>query len=216
MIFLHQNYCWNQSAPLFSVGNDGEVDKGICQFGLPNGVKYVMRWSRNVIETHLPDMLRVVLSVKAGTIRPSTILRKLGTYSRRNKLYQAFRELGDEVRTEFLLHLLGDPDLRSTLQSAMNKSEAFNGFAKWALFGGEGVIAENRRDEQRKIIKFNHLVANCVILYNVFVVSKELQKLAREGREFDEQAVAALSPYIRTRRRSNTIFLFQRKSGRSS
>jgi Tn3 transposase DDE domain len=29
------------------------------------------------------------------------------------------------------------------------------------------------------------------------VVSKELQKLALEGREFDEQAVAALSPYIR-------------------
>jgi hypothetical protein len=36
-----------------------------------------------------------------------------------------------------------------------------------------------------------------VILYNVFVVSKELQKLAQEGREFDEQAVTALSPYIR-------------------
>jgi len=151
----------------------------------------------NVIETHLPDMLRVVLSVKAGTIRPSTILRKLGTYSRRNKLYQAFRELGDVVRTEFLLHLLGDPDLRSMLQSAMNKSEAFNGFAKWVLFGGEGIIAENRREEQRKIIKFNHLVANCMILYNVFVVSKELQKLALEGREFDERAVTALSPYIR-------------------
>ncbi len=150
-----------------------------------------------LIETHLPDMLRVVLSVKAGTISPSTILRKLGTYSRRNKLYQAFRELGDVVRTEFLLHLLADPDLRSMLQSAMNKSEAFNGFAKWILFGGEGVIAENRREEQRKIIKFNHLVANCVILYNVFVVSKELQKLAQEGCEFDEQAVAALSPYIR-------------------
>lgn len=151
----------------------------------------------DLIETHLPDMLRVVMSVAAGMIRPSTLLRKLGTYSRKNKLYQAFRELGNVVRTEFLLHLLADPELRSTLQSAMNKSEAFNGFAKWVLFGGEGVIAENRREEQRKIIKFNHLVANCVILYNVFVVSKELQQLAQEGREFDEQAIAALSPYIR-------------------
>ena len=151
----------------------------------------------NLIQTHLPDMLRVVLSVKAGMIRPSTLLRKLGTYSRRNKLYQAFRELGNVVRTEFLLHLLADPELRSTQQSAMNKSEAFNGFAKWVLFGGEGVIAENRREEQRKIIKFNHLVTNCVILYNVFVMSKELRQLAQEGRAFDEQAVAALSPYIR-------------------
>jgi hypothetical protein len=65
------------------------------------------------------------------------------------------------------------------------------------LFGGEGVIAENRREEQRKIIKFNHLIANSVILYNVFVVSKELQKLALEGREFEAQLRPALSPYIR-------------------
>jgi TnpA family transposase len=62
----------------------------------------------DLIETHLPDMLRVVLSVTVGMIRPSTLLRKLGTYSRKNKLYQAFRELGNVVRTEFLLHLLGD------------------------------------------------------------------------------------------------------------
>jgi hypothetical protein len=43
MIFflLHQNYCWSQSAPLFSVGNDCEVDKWVCQFGLFNYVKYV-------------------------------------------------------------------------------------------------------------------------------------------------------------------------------
>ncbi len=38
---LHQNYCWSQSAPLFSVGNDCEVDKWVCQFVLPNYVKYV-------------------------------------------------------------------------------------------------------------------------------------------------------------------------------
>jgi len=41
MIFflLHQNSCWGQSAPLFSVGNNGEVDKWICQVELPNDVK---------------------------------------------------------------------------------------------------------------------------------------------------------------------------------
>jgi TnpA family transposase len=32
----------------------------------------------NLIETHLPDMLRVVLSIKAGRISASTILRRLG------------------------------------------------------------------------------------------------------------------------------------------
>jgi TnpA family transposase len=151
----------------------------------------------DLIETHLPDMIRVALSIKAGKITPSTILRKLGTYSRKNKLYQAFQELGRVIRTHFLLHYLGDPELRSTIQSATNKSEAFNGFAKWAFFGGEGVITHNRRVEQRKCIKFNHLIANCLIFYNVQVISEVLEQLNQEGAELDEQAVGALSPYLR-------------------
>jgi hypothetical protein len=85
------------------------------------------------IATHLPDMIRVALSIKAGKIAPSTILRKLGAYSRKNKLYQAFQELGRVIRTHFLMQYLADPELRSTIQPATNKSEAFNGFAKWAF-----------------------------------------------------------------------------------
>lgn len=48
-------------------------------------------------------MLRVAISIGQGRIRSSTILRKLGTYSRKNKLYWAFCELGRVVRTVFLL-----------------------------------------------------------------------------------------------------------------
>ena len=47
-----------------------------------------------LIETHVPDMLRVALSISQGKVRSSTILRKLGTESRKHKLYVAFRELG--------------------------------------------------------------------------------------------------------------------------
>jgi len=49
-----------------------------------------------------------------------------------------------------------DEGLRSIIQAATNKSEAFNGFAKWLSFGSEGIIAENDRDQQRKIIKYNN------------------------------------------------------------
>jgi TnpA family transposase len=44
------------------------------------------------------------------------------------------------------------------------------------MFGGEGVIAENVRHEQRKVIKYNHLVANMVILYNVQWMSRKLKE----------------------------------------
>jgi len=43
--------------------------------------------------------------------------------------------------------------LRSTIQGATNKSGALNRFLKWTFFGGDGIITENSRDEQRKAIK---------------------------------------------------------------
>jgi TnpA family transposase len=92
-------------------------------------------WS--LIARHLKDMLRVVISIKAGKIAPSTILRRLGTASRKNRLYYAFRELGRAVRTMFLLKYINDAELRKTINAATNKSEEFNDFVKWLFFGGE-------------------------------------------------------------------------------
>jgi len=149
-----------------------------------------------LIQTHLPDMLRVVLSIKAGRITASTLLRKLGTYSRKNRLYQAFRELGRVIRTEFLLKYISNSELRSLIQAATNKSEAFNGFSQWIAFGSDGTISTNDRDEQRKIIKYNHLVANCLIFHNVFSISRVLQDLQRENYPLESWQVAALSPYL--------------------
>ena len=149
----------------------------------------------DLIARHVPDMLRVALSIKEGRIAASTVLRKLSSYSRKNKLYQAFRELGRAVRTEFLLRHLHEAELRATIQAATNKSEAFNGFAKWLFFGGEGMIATNDRAEQRKIIKYNHLVANCLIFFNVFRMTQGLHTLQQGGQTLDPKALAALSPY---------------------
>jgi TnpA family transposase len=136
------------------------------------------------------------LSIKAWRITASTLLRKFGTYSRKNKLYQAFRELGRVIRTEFLLKYISNSELRVLIQAATNKSEAFNGFLQWIAFGGDGTIATNDRDELRKIIKYNHLVTNCLIFHNVFSISQVLQNLQRENYLLEPWQIAALSPYL--------------------
>ena len=148
-----------------------------------------------MIETHLPDMLRVAVSIKLGKISASAILRRLGTYSRKNKLYFAFKELGKVIRTMFLLKYVGDVELRRLIHAETNKSEQFNGFEKKLFFGGEGVIAENLRHEQRKIIKYNHLVANLVILHNVVGMSRVLKQLQAEGAVINQEVLAGLAPY---------------------
>jgi len=148
-----------------------------------------------LIGRHLKDMLRVVISIKAGKIAPSTILRRLGTASRKNKLYYAFRELGRVQRTMFLLKYINDAELRRTIHAATNKSEEFNDFIKWLFFGGDGIIAENVRHEQRKVIKYNQLVANMVILHNVHEMTKLLKGIQAKGYVLTEEVLRGLAPY---------------------
>ena len=104
----------------------------------------------DLIETHYHDMLRVVISIQKGKVKASTVLRKLCSKSRKNKLYFAFRELGRAERTIFLLNYINDPELRRMIQAATCKSEEFNQFISWLRFGGGGVIGDNMRANQSK------------------------------------------------------------------
>ena len=85
--------------------------------------------------------------------------------------------------------------MRKTIQSATNKSEEFNHFIQWLFFGGEGLIAENLRHEQRKVVKYNQLVANLVILHNVEAMTRVLKEFSEEGLPIDEEILSGLAPY---------------------
>jgi len=52
---------------------------------------------------------------------------------------------------------------------------------QWVCFGGQGVIAENVRDEQRKFIKYNHLIAS----------PRKTGRKAEKAKERQEASVAA-------------------------
>lgn len=141
-------------------------------------------------------LFQVVLSIKAGKILPSTLLRKLRSNSKKNRLYQAFRELGRVIRTIFLLRYISDMKLREQITASTNKVEAYNGFSKWLFFGGDGIITENDPVEQEKRIKYNDLVANAVIFQNVVDITMILWQLKREGYRFSREDLVMLSPYM--------------------
>jgi TnpA family transposase len=148
----------------------------------------------DLIACHLPDLLQVAQSIRAGRLQPSTLLRKLGTASRKNKLYYAFRELGRVVRTIFLLDYISNPELRRLIQAAQNKCEGFNQFAQWIYFGADA-IEDNVRENQLKIIKYNHLIANLVIFHNCHTMTQALKELEAEGLLLTPELLGGFSPY---------------------
>lgn len=168
-------------------------DKSMVLEHIQSLFKDPIRW--DLIEMHYPDMLRTAMSVKAGKITASTILRRFGTKNRKNKLYFAFRELGRVVRTMFLLEYITDLDLRKTIQAATCKSEEFNEFASWLFFANGGKIASNLRHEQGKIVKYNHLLANMTILHNVNAMTEAFNQLKADGHEITREQMASFSPY---------------------
>lgn len=63
------------------------------------------------------------------------------------------------------------------------------------LKGGGTSIAENVLHEQRKIVKYNQLVANMIILHNVDRMTRILAELRNEGMGINAEVLAGLSPY---------------------
>ena len=74
------------------------------------------------------------------------------------------------------------------------KVEEFNGFLDWVAFARDK-IPSNSAVEQRKFIKYNHLVANMVILYNVNEMSRIIKSLNGDGVEVNHELLKCFSPY---------------------
>ncbi len=165
----------------------------------------------DVIATHARDMIQVVLSIQAGRVLPSMLLRKLGTSNRRSLLYRAFRELGRVERTLFLLRFFSSIEVRQVIRAETTKIEAYNDFLDWVTFGGP-VIKSGDPVEQEKQLKYASLVANTVMLSNVADLTKVLTDMAKDGHPVTPELVASTSPYIR-RGPSRTVAYGSRRFG---
>lgn len=103
----------------------------------------------------------------------------------------------------FLLNYIADIELRRTISNATNKSEWWNRFVQKPFpvregtrvaFGGSE-IRENNRTQQQMIIRYNHLVANLVIFYNVATMTRIIKDLIAEGVTVTPEILERIAPY---------------------
>src|SRR5260370_18485191 len=153
----------------------------------------VIDWE--LIRTHWQDLLQVAISIQEGKVLPSMLLRKLTTYSRKNRLYQAFHALGSVVRTVFLLTISSDRKMREIVHRSTNKVEQYNALEDWVRFAGGGTMYARAFEQQEKLVKYTGLLTNCLILDNTLEISAALNALAAEGYRPSLDQLAALSPY---------------------
>ena len=77
--------------------------------------------SMSTIEENWDEVLRLAASIRAGTVPPSVILRKIAAFPRQNDLNKALREIGRIERSLFMADWLMEPALRRRSNANLNK-----------------------------------------------------------------------------------------------
>ena len=117
-----------------------------------------------VIAENWDEILRLAASIKAGTVAPSAILRRLAAYPRQNALAKALKEIGRLERTLFTLDWISDPALRRRSSAGLNKGEARNALARAVFFHRLGEIRDRTFENQRYRASGLNLAVAAIIL----------------------------------------------------
>jgi TnpA family transposase len=129
-----------------------------------------------LIEEQWDNILRFVLTIKERHSTASQLLKRLTSYSRQHKLYQALREFGRIIKTKFLLNYIDDVELRQQIEKQLNKIESANRFSKAIFFGNNGEYLYANKEEQDIASNSLRLIQNSIICWNYLYFSNKLSR----------------------------------------
>ena len=146
------------------------------------------------IRAHWDEILRLITSIKQGTVTASLMLRKLSSYPRQNGLAVALRELGRIERTLFILDWLQSVELRRRVHAGLNKGEARNALARAVFFNRLGEIRDRSFEQQRYRASGLNLITAAIVLWNTVYLERATAALRGHGQEVDTSLLQYLSP----------------------
>jgi TnpA family transposase len=146
-----------------------------------------------LIRAHWSEILRVVASIRTGTVTASLIMRQLAAYPRQNGVAAALRELGRLERTLFTLDWISEPELRREAGRELNKGEARNSLARAVFIHRLGEIRDRTYENQQHRASGLNLLVTAIILWNTRYLARAVAAL-RQTEGVAEHLLAHLSP----------------------
>jgi TnpA family transposase len=147
-----------------------------------------------VIREHWGEIVRLVASLKAGTVLPSAMLRKLAAYERQNQLDLALREIGRVERTLFMLDWVESPALRRRCQAGLNKSEQRHFLTQAICTFKQGRIADRTHEAQQFRASGLNLVIAAIVYWNSTYIADAVAHLRAIGDPAPDELLAHTSP----------------------
>ena len=148
----------------------------------------------DVIREHWDEVVRLVASLKAGTVQPSVMLKKLAAYERQNQLDLALQEIGRVERTLFMLDWLESPALRRRCQAGLNKSEQRHALTGAICTFKQGRIADRTHEAQQFRASGLNLVIAAIVYWNSTYIDDAAAYLRSIGEPAPNELLAHVSP----------------------
>jgi TnpA family transposase len=149
--------------------------------------------SRLVIE-EWPNLLRIFVSLAFKTTTQSIIVGKLNAYARKNKTRRALWEYDHIIRSIYLLDYIDSPPLRQHVQRALNRGENYHQLRRAVSYANFGKLRFKTEYEQQLWGECARLLTNCIIYYNMVLLSQLAVHKERRGDAQGAAMLAQVSP----------------------
>jgi len=136
--------------------------------------KYI---NRGIIEECWDDVLRLITTIKLKETTASDIFRRLNSYSKQHRLYQALKAFGQIIKSDFILRYLDDVELRQAIEKQLNKVELANRFTRAVAVGNPREFTQGDKEEQEIAEACNRLIKNAIICWNYLYLSQKLNRM---------------------------------------
>jgi TnpA family transposase len=147
-----------------------------------------------VIGENWDETLRLAASIKAGTVAPSAMMRRLAAYPKQNALAKTLREIGRLERTLFTLDWISDPALRRRTTAGLNKGEARNALARAVFFHRLGEIRDRAFENQRYRASGLNLAVAAIVLWNTVYLGRAVAELRAQGEVISDLLLSHIAP----------------------
>jgi TnpA family transposase len=146
-----------------------------------------------IIRDNYDDVLKLAHSIREGKVSGSSIMGKLGSYSRQNSLATALREMGRIEKTIFILDYISSESMRRRIQKGLNKGEAMNALARAIFFGKRGELRERALQDQLQRASALNIIINAISVWNTVYLSEATKVLKNNG-QLKENLLNNISP----------------------
>ena len=147
-----------------------------------------------LIEENWDEVLRLAASVRAGTVPPSVILKKIAAFPRQNALNKALREIGRVERSIFMADWLMDLELRRRSHGNLNKGETRHALARAVFFHRLGELRDRTAEAMAYRASGLNLVVNAIILWNTTYLARTVDYVRRQGVALTDELLAHVAP----------------------